>query len=397
MFQTKKQKVEVDFELEIKVTLACRAGDIKTLKKIKEKGVLVNITNPIETACENGDYTLVQFLFDWLDVSSYNGRLSFLTIATIHKNLELVKYLLAFDHSKIGTNHALYFACQKGFLEIVKILVENGEDLEAGPHSESPLVAAVTCNFLEIAKLLIENEADVNVFDCCGDTLLHIATKSKNEKMIALLLESEKTNPYRRNSMGHDVFGQIKNFETAKVFFDHGVDLKRGDGGMGLLVKGICADDIKLVNLALQIGANPRASIHLSSPILKPLSLASLRSNLEILETLISFGFDEYDSYFMWLNLEINNFKVCKLYLKKNIPFSPGFKTILTPKISWIKSVFLKHGESSILLLLLSARRKNPESPFFEDNLPLDMFNLIFKFTKKGLRFEREVKWNLLK
>ena len=60
-------------------------------------------------------------------------------------------------------NTPLYLACKNGYLEIVKILIENNACLEMTCDDDStPLHIACENNHLEIVKFLITEGVDVN-------------------------------------------------------------------------------------------------------------------------------------------------------------------------------------------------------------------------------------------
>ena len=57
----------------------------------------------------------------------------------------------------------LYSAANKGYLEIVKLLIENGADINKSNNDGwTPLYSAADKGHLEVVKLLIENGADIN-------------------------------------------------------------------------------------------------------------------------------------------------------------------------------------------------------------------------------------------
>mmetsp|Transcript_40082 Transcript_40082/g.96770 ORF Transcript_40082/g.96770 Transcript_40082/m.96770 type:complete len:128 (+) Transcript_40082:331-714(+) len=70
-------------------------------------------------------------------------------------------------------------SCEKGHLEIVKLLFEKGADVHVeSSNGETPSDLASSCNgHLEVVKLLLEQGADVRTKTNTGMTPLHDACK----------------------------------------------------------------------------------------------------------------------------------------------------------------------------------------------------------------------------
>ena len=70
----------------------------------------------------------------------------------------------------------LYHAVNNGNLEIVKLLVENGADVNVkNVVGQTPLHEAARCGYFEIVKYLIDKGADINAYDCVERTPLDYA------------------------------------------------------------------------------------------------------------------------------------------------------------------------------------------------------------------------------
>ena len=70
-------------------------------------------------------------------------------------------------------NTALYYACQKGYRDIVALLLDNDADASCiNNRSESPLHAAARSGNKEILGKLLQKGADINVTDNEGRTPL---------------------------------------------------------------------------------------------------------------------------------------------------------------------------------------------------------------------------------
>ena len=146
--------------------------------RLKEKVILIPFTNKfgqqririmnIVDAVENGDLRALKILVEnGADVNKKEGDWSALMLASANRNIEAVKYLLS-----IGADLEIKYG--GGF-----------------PHFTALGWAAVY-GFTDIAKILVDNGADTNCVEEDGTTLLmHILiTEDPNPEVIQLLLEN---------------------------------------------------------------------------------------------------------------------------------------------------------------------------------------------------------------
>ena len=90
-------------------------------------------------------------------------------------------------------NTALILASKFGYHEIVKILIENGADIDARNNENSTALIEASSFYYEVVKLLIENGADINAKDNEGTTpLMNASTEDDyiNYEICKTLIEN---------------------------------------------------------------------------------------------------------------------------------------------------------------------------------------------------------------
>ncbi|OQE13833.1 hypothetical protein PENFLA_c043G02908 [Penicillium flavigenum] len=99
---------------------------------------------------------------------------------------ELLAYVLAAEGGEYG--NALQAASWRGYKEIVKLLLDNGADVNAqGGEYGNALQAASSIGHEEIAKLLLDNGADVNAQGGYGGNALKVAVVEGHQAIIDML------------------------------------------------------------------------------------------------------------------------------------------------------------------------------------------------------------------
>lgn len=110
-------------------------------------------------------------------------------------DLERVKVLVGQDKNAVYAADerrctALHFACDKGFLEIARYLLDHGASLTAKDvDGDLPLHWAAYAGKAEVAGLLIERGAEIEAINRDQNTALHYATRNGHSGTVALLLE----------------------------------------------------------------------------------------------------------------------------------------------------------------------------------------------------------------
>jgi|GEM_PF-1952451 len=88
-------------------------------------------------------------------------------------------------------NTALHYAVQNGQIEIAKLLLQMGMDINApNNQGQSPLHCAASANQPKSIKFLLEKGANVNARDLAGNTALHYAVQNDQIEIAKLLLQT---------------------------------------------------------------------------------------------------------------------------------------------------------------------------------------------------------------
>lgn len=129
---------------------------------------------------------------DWIDSWGFRHGPDLLTAAKngdIAQAREAIKRGARLD---FGLNSkALAMASMKGYTEIVKLLVENGADVnKKSDNGLTALMHASIGGYLEIVELLIKNGADINAKDILGETALMASSKKGYGNIMDMLIKN---------------------------------------------------------------------------------------------------------------------------------------------------------------------------------------------------------------
>jgi len=246
---------ELNKEHEGPLHFASRSGDKRTVELLVNNGAKVNITNqlgetPLHLAVENakgsgGEKTteLVQFLVERhanLELTDHRGHTAIMRAACgghtdvvrflhqrganltrVDRNDKTIMHLAALNNRAevillllrakggedlVNTNDQydstpLHEACAEGHLESVRVLLDNGADIDNKNEDEqTPFHLAAAAGHIDVVELLLERDQNA-IFDKDEDdnSALHLASNERRSKMVELLLRQGASVQQRNN------------------------------------------------------------------------------------------------------------------------------------------------------------------------------------------------------
>lgn len=212
--------------------LAVFRGETETVKTLIENGEDVNYFwvqhryTPLEFATILGDLDIMRLL---LDNGANPDRLvdGYLDMPALRyaDDVEIAQLLLdrgAYAKSWVGETPLLTVLAQKGInIDVVKLLIANGADVNAYGEGGAPLHEAKNAG---IAQILIDNGADVNARRELGDTPLLSAVWNGKKDIVKILID-HGADINAKNNAGHtplDIAIERGQDEIVNLLREHG-------------------------------------------------------------------------------------------------------------------------------------------------------------------------------
>jgi ankyrin repeat protein len=177
-------------------------------------------------------------------------------LARIESLLKVTDRILSTRYLDIG----LHEAAEKGYLEVVKALIEKGEDVNAkGNYPSPPLYSAALNGHIEVVKYLVENGAVINPQDKVMSPLL-LAALNRHTDVVNYLLDKGAEVLIVEQIVGHVclyVTKSIGNIESIKYLIDNCADINANDNnGISLLYTAVLLGNLEIVTYLIEKGAD---------------------------------------------------------------------------------------------------------------------------------------------
>ncbi|KAL8792239.1 MAG: hypothetical protein Q9195_005195 [Heterodermia aff. obscurata] len=208
---------------------------------------------------------MVQILFRLCTFSA--GKLDWLQVYEPDSDIGIPS-MYAFEHpGEDAPMTSLYFAARYGLQEIIKWLLNSGQDVneECGGLG-TPLQAACSSKHLDAASLLLGHGANIDArrHDYEGATALHMASREGDIRTVEFLLDRGANVDSEDNVGGTPLMSAVHagRFNMAEVLLDRGADIDRTDEhGISALCLAVMFSGYLGVKILLDRGAH----IHRSS------------------------------------------------------------------------------------------------------------------------------------
>jgi ankyrin repeat protein len=192
---------------------ACRNGDLKLAADSLTHGANANAKtsfmdrppsfSPLMFAAKGGNLELVKLLVEHgaeINSGAMSGAPP-LQFACMDGRIETVNYLIEHGASVTNATASLCWAAWRGYSNIVALLVAKGVPVnQSAGELGTPLQKAIDGGFVNIAALLIKHGADINKSEG-GSTLLHNSVRWGSPETVKFVLEAG-ANPNARDSYG---------------------------------------------------------------------------------------------------------------------------------------------------------------------------------------------------
>ena len=186
----------------------------------------------------------------------------------------------------------IWHAAQQGHLEVVRLLLEAGADMNAAnTDGTTALFVAAEWGYLEVVRLLIEAEADMNAKDAHGDTALLVAAMRGHLEVVRLLLKAGADMNVVDTDGATALFVAAAHgrLEVLQLLLEAGADVNaaRADGATALFVATENSRNSEVVRLLLEAGADVNAA---KADGTTALFVAASRGDLEKVQLLLEAG-----------------------------------------------------------------------------------------------------------
>ncbi|MBI9067828.1 MAG: ankyrin repeat domain-containing protein [Salinivirgaceae bacterium] len=287
-----------NFQLSPLLTLIDAGADLHVRDKYKNTALDYTITelNPT-TSEEENPYDVVLGLVQKMDSVSFIGGLSPFTWAASKGYVEIVRLCIekGVDVNSINGDRysdfttPLIYASVGGHVEVVKLLIQANANVNkaSSAHHYTPLIFAAHHGNLEVVKLLIASKANINAKTKNGDMAVSFAINEGHEEIAKLLIHYVKTDAKLLNLCLLDaVVESSPTLVKWLIDANANVNTKRSDGYTPLIIAviGLNTEIVKML-------IDAKVDVNFTTPDgASALDQAKENGNKEIIEILKNAG-----------------------------------------------------------------------------------------------------------
>lgn len=276
-------------------------GTIDTCRILIEAGADVNpdevSTHPIRGAITSGNVEMVQELLSQGALINLDQKGTLLLVAILVGNEGVVNALLRSEQFDVNAGliyedsptFALHIAAERGFVPIVKVLLERGASVDAvKPNGGTALCSACQANQVGSVRALLERGANVDLSMTDGTTPLHYAALHSSEILELLLEKGAQVNVSTTSADLEGAtplhiaaeFGQLK---WVRLLIQRGANVNALMlNGSAPIVQACKEGQAEIVKALLDAGAELRV------PLISPLQVAVLSKDLNVVKAVLA-------------------------------------------------------------------------------------------------------------
>ena len=218
--------------------------------------------------------------------------------AVVQGNIEKVEQLVEADSTHALKKDArgfspIHFAANFNQLEIIKLLIENGADInELGPFDRQPVHWAAATKSIDVLKWLHKLGADLNCKDATNKTPLYLAvTRQQKENINYLLSQDVDIETTGRAGFELLYFSITGNYNTiVQHFLDSDFDVKQlAIDGSGLMLAAAQSGNPEMISTFYDLGLDLNQRNEFGEA---PVHISITQKNLDVLKKLLELGAD---------------------------------------------------------------------------------------------------------
>lgn len=183
-------------ELQQAIFAAAREDDVNAMKQYIQAGADINLAEDgvtvLEVASLRGNLELVTLLLD--SGAEFDAGTFHYAIVGSEDNLTIVQAFIDHGANVSGRDDGppghspLMYAAEHGHLEVGKLLLEQGADLEqVDDYNDSALNVAAFYGQLAFVEMLVDRGAKLDVYGFGGRNALRHAMANRHEEVVAFL------------------------------------------------------------------------------------------------------------------------------------------------------------------------------------------------------------------